>query len=241
MATSPVRAPLIRRKQEQKYFIVMALVAAVVVFYGFSRSYFLKGLFGTPPLPSIVHLHGVIFTSWIALFVAQTTLVSAGRTDIHRRLGIIGVVLAAVMLIVGPVTAINAARLGRTPPGPPSLVFLAVPLFDMVLFAMIITAGFYFRRKPDYHKRLMLAATIAILPAPFARFTFFDLQSHMPTAAFLLMDVVLLSAIAYDTLKQRRLHPAFAWSALLVLISFPIRMMIAGTATWMQFAAWLTR
>lgn len=79
------------RRRERLFYIGMALVILVTVFAGFSRSYFLKAQFGTPPLSTLLRVHGLVFTSWILLFLAQTTLVAARRTDIHRHRGKTGV------------------------------------------------------------------------------------------------------------------------------------------------------
>jgi hypothetical protein len=118
------------------------------VFAGFARTYYLKDLFGKPPLPPLLHLHGALFTSWLVLLFSQVTLVAARRTEIHRRLGAAGGVLAALMIVVGTITAIHAARHGVTPPGgPPPLVFLVIPLGDILMFSILVAAGFYYRRQ----------------------------------------------------------------------------------------------
>jgi hypothetical protein len=72
----------------------MAIVAALTVFVGFAPTYFLKALFGAPSLSPLLHVHGLLFTSWIVLLAAQTALVAGRRTDVHRRLGLAGGVLA---------------------------------------------------------------------------------------------------------------------------------------------------
>jgi hypothetical protein len=121
------------RPRTRRFFVGMAIAIAVTVFAGFSRSYFLKAYYGTPELSLLLHVHGLVFTSWVLLFLAQTTLVAADRTDLHRRLGVGGAVLAALVLIVGTTTAILRVKGGSAPiPGVPPLAFLAVPLFDMV-------------------------------------------------------------------------------------------------------------
>jgi hypothetical protein len=246
MSTVPARAPIVSRQQQLQrqriYYITFAVIAALAVFTGFARTYFLKGYFGAPSLTPLVHLHGFIFTSWILMFIAQTSLVAAGRTDIHRKLGVVGGVLAGLMIIVGPLTAIAAARLGHSPsPEVPALKFLVIPLIDILQFAILIGAALYLRRKPEHHRRLMLAATIGILPAAFARFPVSPLYAYQPLAAFLMTDIVLLSAVTYDSIKHHRLHPAFAWSAALIILSFPLRLMLSGTNAWMTFAQWVTR
>ena len=75
------------------------------------------GAFGAPALPLLLHAHGLIFTSWIVLFVVQTRLIAGRRTPLHRRLGVVGGLLAVAMLVVGTMAAIASARRGFTPPG----------------------------------------------------------------------------------------------------------------------------
>jgi hypothetical protein len=242
MSTVPARAPIASRQlSSRRYYISFAVIAALAVFTGFSRTYFLKGYFGAPSLTPLLHLHGLIFTTWILLFIVQTTLVAARRTDIHRKLGVAGGVLAGLMIIVGPLTGIAAAKLGHSPnPAVPPLKFLVIPIIDIVQFAILIGAGLYLRRKPEYHRRLMLTATIGILTAAFARFPIPFLYPLQPLAAFMMTDIVLLAAVAYDTIKHRRLHPAFAWAAPLIVLSFPLRLMLANSGAWMSFARWVT-
>jgi hypothetical protein len=128
----------------------VAVLAAVIVFVGFARTYFLKELFGAPTLRPPLHLHGFLFTAWIVLFLVQTSLVVVKRTDIHRKLGVAGGLLALLMVVIGPLTAITAARRGEgsaAPPDIPPLVFLVVPLGDIVIFVLLVGAAFYYRRE----------------------------------------------------------------------------------------------
>src|SRR5438876_11241063 len=73
------------RRYDHLFFSAMALLILATVFVGFARTYYLAGVFHAP-LPSlIIHLHGAAFSCWVLLLVTQTSLVSAGRVDIHRR------------------------------------------------------------------------------------------------------------------------------------------------------------
>src|SRR5882762_11250061 len=90
-----------RRRRERWFYLAMSIAAVITVFAGFSRTYYLRPYFTTAPLMPLLHLHGVVFTSWLALFLIQTTLVAAHRTDIHRRLGIAGGVIATLVVMVG--------------------------------------------------------------------------------------------------------------------------------------------
>ncbi|MDQ3805998.1 MAG: hypothetical protein M3416_19480 [Acidobacteriota bacterium] len=240
----PGHAGVAARRRERVFYTGMTVAAVVVVFAGFARTYYLRPYFGTPAptLTPLLHLHGVVFTSWLVLSLVQTTLIAARRVNVHRRLGIIGAVVAVLMVVVGTLTAIIRARLVEVPPGAPSpLVFLTIPLGDMLVFAGLVGAGFYFRRRGDVHKRLMLLATISILPAATARLPFAFIQQVGPLAFFGLADLFIVPCLLYDLVARGRVHSATAWGGLLIVASHPLRLLIGGTQAWLSFADWLTR
>jgi hypothetical protein len=217
----------------------MALAFVLTVFAGFSRTYFLKLHYGTPALSVLLHIHGVVFSSWVLLFAAQTTLVAARRTDLHRRLGVAGAVLAGMLLVLGTTTAILRVRGGSAPiPGVSGLAFLAIPMFDMVVFGILAATGLAFRRRLETHKRLLTLATIALMSAPLARLPWVFRAG--PPAFFGLTDLFIVAMLVYDLATRRRVHPATVWGGLLLVASQPLRLMISGTAAWTAFAAWAT-
>ena len=235
------RAGIGNRRRERLFYTGMAVAFVVTVFAGFARTYYLRPYFGTPALTPLLHLHGVVFTSWLALLLTQTALVAANRTAIHRRLGLAGAVLAVLMVVVGTATAIIRAKIVEVPPDAPSpLVFLTIPLGDMLVFAILVWAGFYFRRRVDVHKRLMLLATISILPAATARLPFAFIQQVGPLAFFGLADLFIVACLLYDLLARGRIHRANIWGGLLIVISHPLRLLIGHTQAWLAFASWLT-
>ena len=229
-----------RSPGDRRLYTWAAVATVAVVFIGFARSYYLKGAFGAPALPALVHVHGLVMTLWFVLFVVQARLVAARRVDLHRRLGIAGAAVAALVFVVGPWTAISAAARGVSP-GPPPLVFLVVPLGDMLVFATLAGAGLLLRRRGDYHKRLMLLASVGMLTAAFARIPLDLVTAGGLPLFFALNDLLVLACVGYDTMKNRRLHPAFGWGVLLIVLSQPLRLLLAGTDGWMQFASWLVR
>ena len=188
-------APLVRKRRERLFYLGMSIAVVITVFAGFSRTYYLRPYFNSAPLMPLLHLHGLVFSSWLLLFVTQTTLVAAHRTDIHRRLGILGGVIATLMILIGVSTAVIRASQGATPlPDISPLSFLVIPLGDMFVFATLIGVGFYFRRRPDVHKRLMMLATISILAAAIARLPFAIMQAG-PPVFFGLTDVFVVACV----------------------------------------------
>jgi hypothetical protein len=227
-------------RRDRRFFTGMALAAALVVFVGFAPTYYLKGAFAAPALRPLLHLHGALFTSWIVLFLVQTVLVAARRVDVHRRLGVAGGALAVAMFGVGLAAAVGSARRGFTPPGgPPALVFFAIPFFDMFVFASLIGTGLYLRRRSEAHKRLMLLATIGLLPAALARLP--HIGAAGPPGFFGATDLFVIACIVYDRVTRGRVHPAFLWGGLGLIASQVLRLVIGGTPAWQAFASWLTR
>ena len=240
-ATQPLIRP--RWSSEHLFFGAMSLAVLAAVCLGFARSFLLRPLFPelkVPPEPFFL-LHGVAFLAWFVLLVVQTTLVARGRVTLHRSTGVLGGVLATVMVVVGLTGAIIAARrpggfLGI--PVPP-LRFLAVPFFDMVLFSSLIGCALALRRDSQTHKRLMLIGSISILAAAIARWPFGVLAGG-PLLFFGLTDLFLVPLVVWDVTTRRRLHPATLWGGLSLVLSQPLRLFLSGTDGWLAFARWLT-
>ena len=236
------QAGIINKRRERLFYTGMAVAAVITVFAGFARTFYLRPYFGTPSLTPLLYLHGIVFTSWLLLLLTQTTLVAANRTGLHRRFGMAGAVIAVLMVVVGTMTAIVRAKIAEVPPGAPSpLVFLTIPLGDMLVFASLVGAGFYFRRRGEVHKRLMLLATIAILPAATARLPFAFIQQVGPLAFFGLADLFIVACLVYDLATRGRFHRATVWGGLIIVVSHPLRLVIGNTQAWLSFATWLTQ
>ena len=218
----------------------MSSAFVITVFAGFSRTFYLRPKFHPEPLMPLLYVHGFIFTLWIALLLTQTTLIATKRTRTHTRLGIAGMLLASLMIVIGTVTAIVRAKGPSPVPGVNPLSFLTIPLGDMLIFLILVGAAFYFRRRADTHKRLMLMATIAILPAAVARLPFAFIQQYGPLAFFGLSDLFIVPCLAYDVITRGRPHRATVLGGTLIVISHPLRLIIGNTHAWLSFATWLT-
>lgn len=224
----------------RRFYTGIALAMAITVFAGFAPSYYLRAYYTSTPLAGLLHLHGVVFTGWVLLFLVQSTLVATGRTGLHRRLGVAGAVLAGLLVVIGTTTAIVRAGKGAGPLGVPPLAFLAVPFFDMVVFTGLVATGLWYRRRADIHKRMLTLATIALLAAPIARLPFGAALVGLP-GVFALADLFIVACVVYDLTSLRRVHPATVWGGLAIVLSQPLRLAISGTGPWLGFAAWLTR
>jgi FtsH-binding integral membrane protein len=225
------------RRFDHLFFSSMVLLILATVFLGFARTYYLAGVFGAPLPGLIIHLHGAAFTCWILLLVTQTSLVSAGRVDIHRRLGIAGFLLACLMVILGVLAATNSLKRNAGPPGSDPKFFYIIPLTDMLIFATLIFFAFSARSNPSAHKRLIFVATVALMIAAIARWPFWSHRD--PITATLVSYVFLLILVTYDLWSTRKLHRATIWAGGFLIFVQQMRIPIGKTVAWHSFATWI--
>ena len=229
-------------RYDRVFYSSIAVAMAVTVFAGFGPTYYF-GAFDSAPLATVsggpitllLHAHGLLFTAWVLLFVAQTTLVAQHRVAVHRRLGIVGGILAGLMIIAGTLTALKTAARGAAPTSPDPLSFLIIPLTDMVLFSGFVIAALRQRKNREAHKRLMLLAYVSIIVAAVARLP--GMLALGPPAFFGLGLSFMLAGVVYDLVTRRRVHPVYIWGGSALILSVPLRLAISNTAAWKAFAA----
>ena len=231
-----------RGSQERAFYTGMAVAMLLAVLVGFSRSFFLRPLFPAWPSPSepIFYVHGAVFTAWCLLLVVQAALVSAGRTALHRRLGVAGTVLAAAMVVLGVHASLVAARRpsGFVGIDAPPLVFLLIPLADMVLFPAFVSLAVLKRRELQSHKRYMLLASTSLMTAAVGRWP--GVITAPPLVGYLVTDLFLAALVAWDVKSRGRVHPVTLWGGFVLVLSQPGRLWLSETPAWLAVARWIT-
>jgi hypothetical protein len=222
-------------RSDHWFYTGMSIAFACLVFVGFSRSYFLKGIFGSPPLPLLIHVHGTVFAAWTLFYMFQNVLVTMGRTGLHRRIGMVGASMACAIVLLGVAVSRTSVRAGYLAGhdvgglGEPPNILLVNSLTTLVLFCVFFGAGVYQRQRREIHKRLMLLSmTILIFPA-IGRLPERDRWVALP---------FIFAGLLYDGIFLRRLSFTYVWGALLILASLPLRFAIAGTPEWHRFLVW---
>jgi hypothetical protein len=238
MATGVIRQG--NHRFENLFFSGMAVLILGAVFLGFARSYYLAGVFKAPLPNLIVHIHGAVFSSWILLLIAQTSLVAAGRIDLHRRLGLLGFALACVVVILGLLAATDS--LGRHfaagEPGVGAKAFYAIPIADMLVFSTLIYFAFRERFNPAAHKRLILIATITLLDAAFVRWPIPAASWDLRMAQMCCYPLLLLLT-GYDLWSTGKIQRATLWASVFLIVLQQVRSPIGRTVPWQSFATWV--
>ena len=227
------------RSSDRYFFSGMALLLLGTVLLGFAKTYFLAGVFHAPPLPDwIIHVHGAAFTLWIVLLIVQIALVSAHRTDIHRRLGLAGFGLAVLMVILGVMAATDLLRRGEAALGVDARTFYAGTLGDMFAFAVLVFFAYRYRRNSAAHKRLIVIATITLMQAAVNRWPF-AIIDRLPIVTPLIAYSFLIPLFAYDFWSSRKINPATLCGGLFMVIVQELEFPIGRTMAWQNFATWV--
>lgn len=213
----------------------IAIALSTVVIVGFSRTYYLRFLSDLPPMTMLVHLHGLVFTAWLALFITQTRLVAANRVDLHMKLGVVGIALAIAITVVGLWTVVVGAgpvRIRVT--GLTNAQHTLVGLTSIGMFAAFVALGVATRRRGAVHKRFMVLAMIAALSPATARvmILFGSPQSvrwFVPAVA----AAFVIACLVYDWRRYRVVHPAYVIGGAVIVASWPWRY-IAARQEWYQ-------
>ncbi|HLH07112.1 MAG TPA: hypothetical protein VKW78_07740 [Terriglobales bacterium] len=223
----------------QYFYLGMSLVITAIVIYGFSHT--VNGNLFHPVHPSlarpwILWLHGSLFFGWLLFFILQSILVRTHNVRVHRTLGWFGVAMGIAIVIVGTGTAITMTRYNILHQRfSDATQFLAIPLSDMAIFAILFSLAIYWRKKPEYHRRLMLITCCCLTDAGFGRFPFSAFSDHWFYAG---VDFLLVMAIARDLLVTRTVHPVYRYAvpALVAVQIITMYAYLAAPPRWMEMA-----
>ena len=237
--------PMVLRKRnlryENRFFAAMAAVSLVVIFIGFARTYYLAGVFKALLPNRLVHIHGAVFSLWILLFIAQISLITGHRIDLHRRLGMFGFVLACLMVTLGVLVATDQLARHAANPGTETVeearAFYAIPLADMLMFSTFMYLGFRNRPHAAVHKRLMLFATFALLDAGFDRWSVFNPYPLAVVHAVCFFPLVAV-LMAYDWWSTGKVQRVTLWASGFLIAVQQLRHPLSHTAAWQAFATW---
>ncbi|HET7085215.1 MAG TPA: hypothetical protein VFI23_10625 [Rhizomicrobium sp.] len=245
-----------RSSTRSYFYFYMALLCAAAAFGGFLPTFWLPMTQGHHVAAPVIAIHGLLFSIWALFFIQQTWFVASGRTANHRAAGLFGISLASVMVVFGFLVQINEIRRAEVAENlDVGLSFSILPLWHLVFFAGLVALAIINIRRPEWHKRLMLVATILILNAPIARpfIYFLGFHGHMPVAAGLpappapidgigpedyVVNLILLIPIVHDWLKRGRPHLAYILSGGMIVLMEVLQLPISRTTGWHAAASW---
>lgn len=208
------------------FYFGMALLMAGLAFLAFRRTVDAGLLHADPPKPRLLWFHGAAFLAWIVLFIAQTALVRVRKVRVHRTLGWLGAALAAVMVVSGFIVSVVMLRFEMNVMHRKNVaVFLSILWCDMILFGACMALAIYFRKRPEYHRRLVFLASCQLMQAVFVRFHYLGFHDLF----FPALDLLIVAGILRDRVVDGRVNRIY-------LYVFPVMIALQTLATYLKLA-----
>lgn len=192
--------------------------------WGFRNTVGPRLLQANPPRPHLLWFHGAAFSLWIVLFVVQSALVRVRKVILHRALGWFGAALAAIMVVSGFVVSAVMTRFETTVLHLKNVApFLSILWCDLVIFGGCMALAVYFRRRPEYHRRLVFMASCQLMQAAFVRFHYIGYHDLF----FPALDVLILAGLLRDIIVDGRVNRIYVYA-------FPAIVALQAIATYLQ-------
>lgn len=233
-----INSNLLKRPSDQDLYKIAAIVFPLVVLIGYFKSYYFSAFFDVPSVANaLVHFHGLVMSLWVVYFTAQVALIRTKNYKVHMTMGMVGIALAALVVVVGMATAYDAQLVRHSaPPGENPHSFFFLPAGDMTLFVIFFSAAIYYRKRPAAHKGLMLLTAINFMPAALFR------VSPLPYKYTLLWSfgIPAFAAVlcfAWHTAKYRKINYVFAAGVALLVVMVPLRFVVPDSSLWLRLVA----
>lgn len=217
------------------FYFSMSVLMAGLMFWAFSDTVDVRLLHARPPRPRLLWFHGAVFSLWIVLFVAQSALVRVRKIALHRTLGWFGAGLAATMVVSGFVVSIVMMRFETTVLHQKSaLAFVSILWSDLIIFGGCMALAIYFRKRPEYHRRLVFLASCQLMQAAFVRFHYIGHHGLF----FPALDVLIVAGILRDLAVDRRVNKVYVYGlpAIIVLQLLATYLQLVYPAWWQAAA-----
>lgn len=198
------------------FYFSMALLMSGLAVWGFGRTVEGRLLHAAPPRPLLLWFHAAVFSAWIVLFIAQSALVRVRKVAIHRLLGWLGAAIAATMIVSGFVVSVVMLRFEMTVLHRANVAsFLSILWCDLIVFAACMAAAIYFRKRPEYHRRLVFLATCQMMQAVFVRLPYIGQHNLF----FPALDGLIVAGLLRDLVVDGRFNMVYryAFPAMIVL------------------------
>jgi hypothetical protein len=247
--------------QKPSFYLWTGVAMAVVAAGGFAPTFWIPLAQGVPERFPMVAVHGALCYAWIAFLICQSWLARSGQVARHRDLGLLGASLATALVMIGVMVTVNSAR--RTIAvgySDHAEAFMIIPMTELFCFTGFVTAALFNLRRSEWHKRFMIAATAALLPAAVARLyiVFVEMGGHPPSLngtvgvagwpivspspvsgaapPDLIVIAFIVTGMIFDWRRRGAVHPAYWWAGGLSLAINFLKAPFSNSALWHHIA-----
>jgi hypothetical protein len=227
------------KKRPLSSYVIIGLIGVLAVIVGFSKTFFLPLSRGAFHAPLAVHIHGVLAFGWVIFYCLQTYFIHRRNIHTHRSMGWIGALLAVgVSLTMFPAGMFQVKRDLQLGLGDTAISAIVGVVTSGILFSSLVFIGFYFRRKPEVHKALMLVATVFVLWPAWFRFRHFFPPVPRPDIWFglVLSNSILLVALTIDYLQRGRVNKTLVYVGAFIVLESTLEVIMFDSPWWRMLA-----
>ncbi len=217
----------------KRFYFFMAVVVTAIVSYGFGRAIDTRLLNPPSPRPAILYVHTFVFSIWIILFLVQTGLLQARNIRSHKLIGLFSLPIGGLLPIIGIWVAIVMSRFNISQGAHDQATALLVPFFDMALFTVLFGLAVYWRKSPEFHKRMMFLAAASLTVAAFARFPNYLVPKGWFDLGF---DALVLLGIGRDLWIEKRIHKVYLICLPTIIVGQLATEVVRRTPWWIGVA-----
>ena len=223
MSTQPTK--------DNSFFYYFSITLAVTVFFAFS-TYSIVGKAHFNSWWPFITIHAISVFLWYVLLVYQTKLIGIKNLKTHKKLGVMSVALAVILIISGITISITNYQVTKIA----NEVFANFTF--IILFGSFYVLAFKYRFKINVHKRFMLFASIAMLPPALSRITrILNLNEEMMAAPTMILFLLVLPI--YDYRKNKKVHRITIIGTLSIILVLSVVMPIGNSSTWINFVKFI--
>ena len=199
---------------KRSFYLAMMIFISVLILYGFSHTVGADIINPAQPPPMILYIHVVVFLGWLVMVLTQTALIWTRNPRIHRKLGWFGAGFGTLMVVVGLITTVIMGHQHVLRDGPEGAMFIYRPFEDIIFFGAFFGLAIHWRKRPDFHRRLMLLAAIIVTPPAISRIP----GVHPLSMVYAGTDLLIMVAVLHDLFTLKRIHPVHLWAGPIIVI-----------------------
>ncbi|MFM5948343.1 MAG: hypothetical protein ACKOPM_03805 [Novosphingobium sp.] len=226
------------RDRGTHFYRIAALLAPLVAVAGFWLTYLQPMAERRFSGPASAHGHGALLAGWLLLVVIQAWLIPGGL-KVHRKLGWLAVLLAPAVAVSTFMVGLEAADRDIARYGPDAAASLAGNTTAPLIFLVLVAAAIWRRRDPQWHKRFIVVATVAMLWPAWFRWRHFLPWVPQPdiTLGLVVADLPIVIAMLRDRVRFGAIHPAYLWAGLPLIAEQSLESFLfaSGNPGWTAF------
>lgn len=188
------------------------------------------------------HFHGIMMMTWMIFLILQPFLIRTGRAQIHRAIGKSSYVVAPLLVLsIFMVSNMTYHRSVATLPETEAIAQIALPIPNMLAFAVLYVCAIVNRKESTKHMRYMIGTSLLMIGPGLGRaliiYYGMSLEDAVNFTDYLVLGIA-AALFLYDLVKRNPASPYAVVLAVLAIVhaAWMFKYSPVSQAIWGQFA-----